>query len=868
MSGKVKIFKSFKARMIVTFAVLLIIILSVASYRSYKLLLKNIEQKVFVDQQKILISTSEKINSLISTNVDIAKNISLIFSNFENIPEDFRRDFFSENIKTIINENADIYGLWTIFKPYSVDQLDNMYANETNNLTGQFSVTYYRENGRVKLKEVDLNDFNKLDEYLQKFNKDNILILAPQKDTYWELNGLSYIVRIVVPVVHNNKIIGLVGLDINYLTLKYIFNNTKYQEIIIDDNLNIIYIDNFKNVDRNLVEIFPFVSTNKELQQSIVLKKQLSNKGPLFDPNETSFYSLYSLPFKNIATHWSIIFSISNNELIKNTQKRAVAVFLSPLIVFIILMLFFIIFINKINKYLNEISNSFNEIYNQDQENKSLKFSSIKEVQFILNEINLKKEDYNNLVNFTDIILKEKFDQKIEFKTTDALTDNLIKLKNKLIEEYKERDLQQKKQDAENRVSNALAEINNIQRLYNNNLTELAYNTIKFIADFINAIQAGFYVVNRDNETPVLNLKSFYSYNRRIYSKKQIELDDGLAGTCALEQKTIYSKIPKNYLEITSGLGKEPPNFIFLIPLVNNDTTMGVLEFAFLHDLPNYLKEFLKASSTVIASSIASSENNSRTLKLLEETRSITKEMQQKEEQMNDQITELENLKIKSEITELDRSAILNTINKIVYFAEFDQKTNVLSINKNLSEKLQIQTSDAKMLSYFDVLMITDNEKHHKYWNEVLDGKTVEFDLPIFQGKFNFWFECILSPVFNEQKNIYKIIFFAIEITEIKQKEEDVKKLVAQMNEKAEQIEVQEMEMNEFFEEYQKIQEQVEELEKKITELNEEKVKTDNSFEFLQKEFKKRTNRSKRIELNLKKKIRALEEELNKLKNQ
>jgi len=871
MTKKFKKINSLKVRVLLGISVILILLLGIASFRSYKLLLNNIEQKVFVNLQKELISTSEKINNFVVTDINLVKNISVIFSNYNAIPEDYRRDFFQENLKVLIEENNEIYGLWTIFKPFSIDSFDTLYANETNNLTGQFVATYFRENGKIIEQAITLDDYSKLDDYLTYFNENtnNVFIIAPLVDPYWELMGTSYIIRIVVPVVVNNKIIGLIGLDLNYEFLKLFFTNPIYNEIIVDDDMNVIYNEDYRLINKNFLEIYPFISNNKELLRNIAIKKEFSKKAPLYNPNETSFYSVYSMDLKDASNQWSIIFSTSNKAYLSKAKKQAISIFIGPIIIFIVLFLFFLTMINYMTTSLKEISQNLNKLFRKKNTSAILLKSQVNEFAEIYNVLEKTKILIDKYQLLTELIINEKFDKEIKFEEKDVLSDNLFKIKEKLVKEQKEREKQKEKQDIENNISNALAQINNIQRSYNDDLDQLTYSTTKFIADFIDAIQGGFYVVNRTNEdNPVLELKAFYSYNRRIFTKKQIEFSDGLAGTCAIEKKHMYSKVPQNYLEISSGLGSTPPNFIFLLPLVNNDEIMGVLEFAFINDLLEHNKNFLLDAADVIASSIASSENNTKTFKLLAETRDITNRMQEKEEQMNQHISQLEELKIENEISELDRSAILSTINKIVYFAEFDQKTSLLSINKNLSDKLQIQASDAMMLTYFDVLMITDNEKHHGYWKKVFEGNSVEFDLPIFLGKFNFWLTCILSPVYNASNEIYKVIFFAIDITEIKQKEEDVKKLMVEMNEKAEQISVQEMEMDEFFEEYQKMQDEVTKMENKITEANEVKDKATQSLLFLQKEFKKRNTRSKRIEMNLKKKIRSLEIEIKNLKEE
>ncbi len=863
MAKKIKILSTLRSRVRFGAIFILLVVLTITAIRSYSLLLKNVEQKIFVKQQRSLIASSEKIKTLLSTNINLAANLSTTFSIFEEIPQKNRRIFFKQNLNYIIENNPEIYGIWTVFKPYSIDTLDEQYASEVENLTGQFVAGFYKQdNSFIKEQKVDFNDYEKLDNYIDKLKGNNVLIIAPMKDPYWNLAGKSFIIRIVTPVVDNDKVIGLVGVDLHISEIKSFLKSFEYNVIVLSDDLNVIYNNDINKINKNLTEIYQFVSNNDILLSKIALNETYSNKGNLYSPNQEHFYSLYSFRLKNTDGYWNLLFSVNDKNFKKQARNQAAKILISPLIVFLVIFSFILIFPTYLFNTLQDINNHFKKLLDKKFKANFLNRKP-KEFQDSYKTYNALRTRILKYKKYTDAILAQNFQEEIILPKDDILRDNIIELNKKLHQEQSKRIEQTKGQEIETKISNALAQINNIQREYNENLDELAYNTIKYISDFTQAVQGGFYIVKKEeNKDPVLDLRAFYSYNRRIYNKKTIDFDDGLAGTCAKEKKTIFTNVPNNYLEITSGLGSNPPNYIFLIPLINNDEVMGVIELAFLKKIETYNKDFLNEASNVIASSIASSQTSRRTLKLLEETQSITKEMQEKEEKLNKQIAQLERLKKKNEISELDRSAILKAINQIVYFAEFDKNANVLSLNENLSEKIQLQLSDAMMLTYYDILMISDSEKHQNYWEKVLKGDNVVFELPVFLGKFNFWFDCILAPVFDVNNEVYKVIFFAIDITEIKQKEKEVKDLMMEMNEKAEQISVQEKEMDEFFNEYELLQESIENKDKEVKKVEKEKEKAEKSLDFLQKEFRKRTNRSKRIEMNLKKKVRALEDEL------
>lgn len=54
---------------------------------------------------------------------------------------------------------------------------------------------------------------------------------------------------------------------------------------------------------------------------------------------------------------------------------------------------------------------------------------------------------------------------------------------------------------------------------------------------------------------------------------------EGLSGQVARNRQiTVLSKLPGDYLEVCSGLGKAEPKYLAIVPLVHNDETIGLLE--------------------------------------------------------------------------------------------------------------------------------------------------------------------------------------------------------------------------------------------------------------------------------------------------
>jgi len=54
----------------------------------------------------------------------------------------------------------------------------------------------------------------------------------------------------------------------------------------------------------------------------------------------------------------------------------------------------------------------------------------------------------------------------------------------------------------------------------------------------------------------------------RKFLQKKIKIGEGLAGNCVQEKQTVYLRdVPKNYMEIKSGLGGSAPRSLLIVPL-------------------------------------------------------------------------------------------------------------------------------------------------------------------------------------------------------------------------------------------------------------------------------------------------------------
>lgn len=866
MAGKRKIFYSYTTRVFVLFSLILAVLMMGAAYNLFVILSKNIDNNIFSKQQLDVEKNKIYINELFTTSITRVQDIASYMANYEMIPERNRRLFFENYLTELIKNDDKLYGVWVIFKPFSLDKYDYDYSSSQENITGQFVSTMYKIREHILEVPGNVDDYKKLEKYSAVFNSNQKLFLdAPIKDPNSDLTANDYIIRVVSPIIVSGKVVGIVGVDLVLNNLNEFFKGKGRDVFIMDNNMNIVFSNQSKYIDSKLDEIFMNLNSNDEFIRNFVTKTNLSSKDKLLT-DQKSYNILNFIKIKDTDQQYGILLSYSDLISLNKTLENVYRVLFIPILIYLLLVSLVFILLRYLSKFFNDIDKNLNNLFKKDVKI-NFKIRNNREFKNIQSIIIKSRQTVEKYLNFTDLLIKETYDTVLKFEKDDILIESFEILRTKLKLAQKENEDQIHKQQKEAQISKSLAKINDIQRENINNLEILSNETIKFICDFSNAVQGGFYILNQDNSNPKLNLIAFYSYNRQVYKKSEIDFGDGLAGTCALEKKIIYTKVPKDYLEITSGLGQNPPNFILLLPLIHNDEVYGVIELAFLKEVEVFLNSFFEASSTIIASTIATSRNTSQTVKLLEDTKLITQKMQEKEKSLENQIKELELLRVKSLSQEQDLNAIMYSINKIEFYAEFDLRANVIQINNNLSERLQILSSDATLLTYYDIFMVSDKTQHEKYWKTVMDGGSAEYIMGVFLGKYNVWLKSILTPVYDLNNEIFKILFFAIDYTEIKAKEEDLRKSLFDLNEQSEQLSVQELEMDDFIKEYQDTIENNKNLKIKYSELYSEKQNIETTLEFIQTEFQKRASRSKRIELTLKNKIKLLEAELNDIKS-
>lgn len=254
------------------------------------------------------------------------------------------------------------------------------------------------------------------------------------------------------------------------------------------------------------------------------------------------------------------------------------------------------------------------------------------------NTLNLQKqvENIDNNIAFADNIRKGNLDADYQINDDDKIGMSLLHMRDGLLQAFQ-------KEQQDKFINKGIAQISDILR---NNMTEVEILCDKLllnIVKYLDATQGAIFIVEGEEKEDVkLLLKACYAFDRKKYINKEILPGQGLVGQVYLEKSTTYlTKVPNDYVQITSGLGEARPGSIVLIPIKSNEDVVGVLELASFKPIEQFKISFLEKIGESIASTIISVKVNERTQELLAQTRGQTEEMRAQEEEMRQNMEEL-----------------------------------------------------------------------------------------------------------------------------------------------------------------------------------------------------------------------------------
>ena len=300
----------------------------------------------------------------------------------------------------------------------------------------------------------------------------------------------------------------------------------------------------------------------------------------------------------------------------------------------------------------------------------------------------LKSEASRSLLvlDFINNLRQGNFDGSLSLnEEKDKLASSLLRLRDYLIKSKQEEEQRRIEEEQRTWVTHGVAQFGEILRKNNDNLEDLSYNIIRYLVDYMKINQAGVYLIHTlSTKEKYFELTACMAFNRKKFTDKRINWEEGLIGRCALEMETIYlTDVPNDYVTITSGLGEANPKSILIVPLKTNDEIYGVIEMASFREFQEFEIELVEKTAESIALTISSVQNTIRTTKLLKETQNQAERMSQQEEELRQNLEEMQATQEESDRREIEMKGILEAIDHAAISSEFETDGTLISVNQN-----------------------------------------------------------------------------------------------------------------------------------------------------------------------------------------
>ncbi|NMM49872.1 GAF domain-containing protein [Marinigracilibium pacificum] len=477
-----------------------------------------------------------------------------------------------------------------------------------------------------------------------------------ESDYYWlKVNGVEELANpyvddgflmtsVSVPLKdENKKFIGLAGLDIGLDDLQFISELKPYDEaqtILFSSDGTIVAHENNEFVGVNVDTLFGKWFTENKILDHVRKNGISSYERRLESLNDDVLINFQSIGFGGTTQPWYIATIIPESVIIKEINIATRNGIIIALLGFSVLAVVLYYLSDKISSSLKIASRTLNDLSKGkvSSEDKMV-VKTNDELKEISNSINTLIDNLNDKSEYARAIGEGNLDYELEnLDDDDVLGKALVEMKYNL---RKAREEEEKR----NWVTKGQAHFSDMLRIQSGtDLKEFFAGLLKDLVDYVEINQVGIFLLNDDDpDNNYLELVSAYAFDRRKYLNKKVEIGEGLVGQCFLEHKKIFiTDVPEDYVTIKSGLGDAPPRCILIMPLVENEKVVGVLEMASFTVLPEHYMELIDKLCQSMAATIGALKMNERTKQLLEQTKEQAEMMRSQEEEMRQNMEELQ----------------------------------------------------------------------------------------------------------------------------------------------------------------------------------------------------------------------------------
>jgi CheY-like chemotaxis protein/signal transduction histidine kinase len=171
-------------------------------------------------------------------------------------------------------------------------------------------------------------------------------------------------------------------------------------------------------------------------------------------------------------------------------------------------------------------------------------------------------------------------------------------------------------------------------------LTSVGNKITGLLSSQLNALTSALFVFSEKDRIEFIG---GFAVNAEQARSRSFKPGEGLIGQAVADRKVrIVEDVPENYLDIFSGLGKQKPGFLMIVPCIFNRIVEGVLELGSLKPFDKGTLEYIDLISESVAIAIQSSKNRTALQVLLAKQQKLMEELQVQQEELRQSNEELQ----------------------------------------------------------------------------------------------------------------------------------------------------------------------------------------------------------------------------------
>ncbi len=708
--------------------------------------------------------------------MDIARTLVQSFTNYEWAYERNLQEQYHQVLKNVLQNNPQFINAALNFE---LNAIDKKYKKPY----GRLRYIVYKANG-VLIERIDTLDIDGDNiggpYYDMKINPREDMSEPYMFSSSGRDEDLVLVSSLSIPIMKGKEYVGLLQFDVNLERFKEMINQLRPYPgsfgFLVSNKGKFVAIPEEQFINKSIDSLSPEDNINYKIIENIQKGKSFSYMRT-DSTNTKNYISFYPVHIGKENARWALGTSVPFDVMIEKADKNL----LFSVIVAIAGFLLMILVIWSISKGISRPLILTSKIIEDLAKGKILltqkmEITSKDEIADIRSSVNSLIDGLDNNLKFALQIGKGNLE--FEFKplsNEDLLGKALIDMRSSL----KQADIEEAKRKEEdeklNWATKGAAKFAELMTQFTDNLEEFSYAIISNLVKYLNANQAGLFIINDSQKNNVtIDLVASYAYNRRKFLEKKIKPGVGLVGRCINEAETIYmTDFPDDYLNITSGLGGAAPRSLILVPIIFNQQVFGVIEMASIHKLEEYQKRFVERIGESIASTISNVKINQQTARLLEESKIQSEELVAQEEEMRQNMEEMKATQEELEKKAFDAKSILNAINSAALVAEFNMQGKLIDINKDFL--LLLEKSKEEMIGRFQGAFASvqdeETEEFRKFWNDLRKGKVKKTIQHIEVNGKDLWLSEAYTPIIDKNGVAYKVLNISIDITEFKTNE-------------------------------------------------------------------------------------------------